>query len=104
MVHKAFLSEAGAPGSCTLYKGNDTEHSDFAIQICNEKLLFVRHAQDGKNHYSWRSRDPHDYLDCMSMCYAVASSQGLSGMNINSGLASHKRRMIVKKRPRVRVV
>lgn len=31
MVQKAFLSEAGAPGSCTLYDGDSDEHSDFAI-------------------------------------------------------------------------
>lgn len=105
MVQKAFLSEAGAPGSCTLYSGNNTEHSDFAIQVCNEKLLYVKHTQDGKNHYYWRSSDPHDYLDCMSMCFAVASSQGLSGMNINSGLASHKKKKkLFKLKPKLRIV
>ena len=108
MVQKAFMSEAGAPGSCSLYDGDADEHSDFAIQVCNEKLLFVKHSQDGKNHYSWKSADPHDYLDTMSMCYAVASSQGISGMNINTGLASHMtarhRRVIRRGKPKVRIV
>lgn len=32
----------------------------------------------GKDVYKWISKDPHDYLDCMSMCYAVAAANGLS--------------------------
>ena len=74
MVQKAFLSEVGAPGSCSLYDGDSDEHSEYAIQVCNEKLLFVKHTQDGRNHYNWKSQEPHDYLDCMSMCYSVESS------------------------------
>lgn len=104
MVQKAFLSELGAPGSCSIYDGDSDEHSDFSIQVCNEKLLFVKHAQDGRNHYNWKSFEPHDYLDCMSMCFAVASSQGISGFNINTGLASHKVKRTIKQKPRIRVV
>lgn len=54
------------------------EHRDFAIQVCNEKLRFVQHKA-GRDIYSWATKEPHDYLDCMSMCWAVAASQGLSG-------------------------
>lgn len=71
---RAVLAESGSPGSCTLYEGDADEHSEFARQVCNEKLLGVRHRQDGRNEYTWRTAEPHDYLDCMSMCWAVASS------------------------------
>ena len=100
MVQKAFLSELGAPGGCSMYDGDADEHSEFAIQVCNEKLLYVKHSQDGRNHYNWKTQEPHDYLDCMSMCYAVAASQGISGTNVNTGLESHraKQKIIKKKR------
>lgn len=105
MVQKAFLSELGAPGGCSIYDGDADEHSEFAIQICNEKLLFVKHSQDGRNHYNWKTQEPHDYLDCMSMCYAVASSQGISGININHSLDSHRTKKIMRKpKPKIRVV
>lgn len=73
MVQRAFLSEVGSAGSCSLYKGAKDEHSEFAIQVCNEKLLMVQHKQNGQDLYSWKSKEPHDYLDTMSMCYAVAA-------------------------------
>ena len=56
----------------------------------------------------WKSKEPHDYLDTLSMCYAVASSQGLSGVpviistvnpNSNKPLPIARR-----KRPRIRLV
>lgn len=31
MVQKAFLSELGAPGACSMYDGDSDEHSEFAI-------------------------------------------------------------------------
>jgi len=49
------------------------EHRDFAIQVCNEKLRFVQ-RKAGRDVYSWATKEPHDYLDVMSMCWAVAAS------------------------------
>lgn len=107
MVQRAFLSDVGSPGCCTLYKGDADEHADFSIQICNEKLLFVKHNPDGRNFYNWKTMEPHDYLDCMSMCFAVASSQGISSsVSSNQSFNANKRkiRFLPKKKPRLKII
>lgn len=38
-AQKALLCPAGAAGSCSIYFGDAEEHRDFAIQVCNEKLI-----------------------------------------------------------------
>lgn len=80
-AQKALLCPSGAAGSCGLYFGDVEEHRDFAIQACNEKLRFVQHKA-GRDIYSWNTKEPHDYLDVLSMCYAVAASQGMSGASM----------------------
>lgn len=105
MVHKAFLTEVGSPGSCSLYCSDVEDHTDFAMQICNEKILYVKHRQDGRNEYKWKTQEPHDYLDTMSMCFAVAASQGISGNNIrSSNLNGLKRTQKVVKKPKLKIV
>ena len=99
-AQKALLCPIGAVGSCTLYFGDVEEHRDFAIQVCNEKLRFVQHKA-GRDIYNWATKEPHDYLDCMSMCYAVAASQGVSGQF--SALTTPSRQAI-KKRPKIKIV
>lgn len=73
-AQRAFLSPLGSQGGCQLYNGTPEEHTDFAQQIANEHIKFVKHRPDGRNEYYWTSRDPHDYLDTCSMCFAIASS------------------------------
>lgn len=89
------LCPIGAVGSCTIYYGDVEEHRDYAIQVCNEKLRFVQH-KSGRDIYSWASKEPHDYLDCMSMCYAVAASQGLSG-SLGSTTALEQQKQVHRK-------
>lgn len=89
-AQKALVCPFGAAGSCSLYYGDAEEHRDFAIQVCNEKLISV-HRRSGRDVYSWKSREPHDYLDCMSMCFAVAASQGISGATVQAGKAGAPR-------------
>ena len=111
-VQKAFLAPVMSPGSCSLYNADQEEHAEFAIQFCNEKLKFVKHCQNGKDQYFFNTKEPHDYLDCMSMCYAVAATQGISGEQAvnnaasHSGMSAQKARiaMLLKQKPRVRVV
>ncbi len=86
VAQRAFLSQVGASGSCSLYKGDRDEHTDFAIQMCNERLRFVQHKA-GRDFYTWASKEPHDYLDCMAMSYAVAASQGMTGINFTGSSA-----------------
>ena len=39
---KAMMAEIGSVGSLCLYDGDIEEHKDFAIQFCNEKLMYKR--------------------------------------------------------------
>ena len=89
-AQRAFLSPLGSQGGCQLYNGTPEEHTDFAQQVSNEQIKFVKHRPDGRNEYYWTSREPHDYLDTCSMCFAIASSQGISGSNINRGISLNK--------------
>ena len=73
-VQKAFLAAAGASGSCSLFMGSAEDHSEYAMQVCNEKLLLVQHKADGRDIYTWRSQDPHDALDATAQAFAVAAS------------------------------
>lgn len=98
-AQKALLSPLGAAGSCSLYRGDSEEHRDFAIQVCNEKLISVQHRA-GKDIYTWKSFEPHDYCDCIAMCYAVAGSQGISGAVANRVRWPNR----LKKRPRIKIV
>ena len=48
------------------------------MQVCNERLRRkIQHA-NGKTEYDWLSKDPHDFLDCLAMCHAIAENQGLT--------------------------
>lgn len=108
MVHKAFLAEVGAPGSCSLYKADAEEHAEFAMQLCNERLMYVKHGLDGKNHYAWKSAEPHDFLDSCAQNFAVAASQSISGSNVSRCSAESSRANLLRRlhagRRKVRVV
>lgn len=97
-AQKAFLCEIGQTGCCTLYKGKADEHTEFALQICNEKLMFVSHKQDGRNIYHWSSKDPHDYGDTMAQAYAIAASQGMSSIHVlEDNNRKHSSRFMLKR-------
>ena len=106
-VQKAFLAPVMSPGSCSLYNAKSDEHVDFAIQVCNEKLQFIKHMPNGRDQYFFKTKEPHDFLDCMSMCFAVAASQGLSASGASS-LDSLKKRPNHRPqhfgKPRVKIV
>lgn len=78
-AQRGWCTEVGAPGGLSMFEG--AGHEDFAIQVSNEKLVAKRERPDGRYEYIWKTRDPHDYGDCMAMCYAIAANQGISGGN-----------------------
>jgi len=76
---RSFISEVGVAGGGSLFDGG-FNHSEFAVQICNERLTDKRPIAGGLAYaYSWKSKDPHDLLDCGAMLDALAGADGLNG-------------------------
>lgn len=76
-MHRAWGTETGAPGGISLFDGN-VNHSKFATQVANERLISKTKTKDGYS-YKWKTMEPHDYGDCLAMCYALAASEGITG-------------------------
>jgi len=75
LAQRSFVGAIGSAGSTDLFIGR---HTDFAQQVCNEKLA-GKVELNGKIIYDWRSKvgQPHDYLDCMAMAFAMAAMSGI---------------------------
>lgn len=99
-VQKAMLAEMGSAGSLCLYSGSTDEHAEFANQFCNERLVYVKHRQDGRHIYTWKSKEPHDMLDSTAQNFALCASQGISSSNF-SQIAT---RRPVRKKVKMRIV
>lgn len=54
--------------------GDTDEHSEYALQVCNERLILVQHKSDGRDFYTWKSQEPHDCLDSTAQAFAIAAS------------------------------
>ena len=72
--------------------------------MCNERLLLIQHKKDGRDIYSWKSREPHDALDATAQAFAVAASQGISGQNVRHINKPINAQSVRKPKPRIRVV
>ena len=81
-MHRAWATEPGADGGLSLFDGN-ANHYRFAVQVANEKLKAKTRVKssDGKERYAykWQTKNPHDFGDCLAMCYALAGVEGLTG-------------------------
>lgn len=82
-AQKSFLLEKGNVGSTSIFNGTEATHQEFAIQFCNETLLYKRQKPYGIE-YVWKSKEKHDYLDCMSMAFALCQNQNI-GIGSNVG-------------------
>lgn len=96
-AQRSWATETGAPGGLSMFDGVD--HDEFAIQVANERLVSKRDRADGRSEFTWKTKEPHDYGDCVAMCYAVAASQGLT-----SGTSAPRPRSAAPTRRRVRIV
>lgn len=79
-AQKAWGSEPGAPGGLSLFDGG-LNHFAFASQVANETLVskVPRPGFEGRSIYKWKTKEPHDYGDCLAMCYALAGAEGVTG-------------------------
>lgn len=100
-VQKGFLTEVGNIGSIQWYKGGN--HNQWAVQVCNERLVSKKLQPDGQWSFIWRDvGENHDVLDSLAQCLACYSSMGYSTgdtgrMQMNVSIKRNKR-------PRVRIV
>lgn len=81
-AQRAWATETGAAGGLSLFDGG-ANHYKFAVQIANEKLKAKTRtrSKDGRDCYAykWQTKNPHDYGDCVAMCYALAGAEGITG-------------------------
>jgi len=75
VMQKGFVSELGAPGSCTLPAGS---HHDFAHQVTREPLMQKGEGLSGQVEWIYkRTNEVHDFGDCMHMAYMGAAFNGV---------------------------
>ena len=81
-VQRAFVSEPGAPGGLSVFDSG-ARHVELAIQMSNERIRTKTKvpSYDGLDRWAivWESKEPHDFLDCGAMCYALAGDENLTG-------------------------
>lgn len=76
-AQRAFLGDVGTPGCATLYDGS--KHGEIAAEMAAEALEYKVQMSDGRTDYRWRKVGvANHYLDCFSMCYALAGAFGIS--------------------------
>jgi len=82
-AQKAFLLPVGAPGSVSIYGGNQLRHRKFARHIVSEKLLDFIPGEGKRDIYQWMLTpgENNDLLDALVGCYIGA---GLMGANYNA--------------------
>ena len=112
-VQRSILMPLGSPGGTVLYDALPMVHLEFASQICNELLKWKKTKADGRMEYHWKSKDPHDFLDTMSMLFAVAFSEGITTTStierhklesLNSTRQKNIRKLQMLRRKRVSIV
>lgn len=85
---RAWLGTVGAPGGLSLYDGG--RHSEFAEQICRERLLEKLAGQYGMV-WRWATQPGwHDYADALTMCYVAAAWNGI-GTTSGAGMTAKAR-------------
>jgi len=72
---RAWMATPGAPGSCTLYRGN--HDGEFLQQVTTRAFMGMVQKYKGQV-YDWvRSVGSDDYGDCLAMCRALAAYHGI---------------------------
>jgi hypothetical protein len=75
IMQRGWTGEPGAPGSCSLPRGN---HSDFAYQCTREPLEKKGPGLSGQLEWLYhQTNERHDYGDCMHMAYMGAAVAGI---------------------------
>ena len=53
-------------------------------------------GKDGRDCYAykWITKNPHDYGDCVAMCYALAGADNITGTNTQTTHSTKNRRKV----------
>jgi hypothetical protein len=74
IAQRGWTGQPGAPGSCSLPAGR---HNEFSEQVCREQLA-GKDEIGGRHVWVWNTwPGPHDFGDCMTMLYMIASHAGI---------------------------
>ena len=96
-AQKAWDTETGGAGGLSIYDGGEN-HYKFAAQIANEKLKAKTKTRDRNGRecydYKWQTRNPHDYGDCVAMCYALAGADNITGEDTRTKHSTRNRRKV----------
>jgi len=76
IVQRAFLTDPGTLGSCSLYGDSKVVHLKFADEICNE-VLRQKYNTDYGTRWEWEEKGVHDKLDALVLTYVGASMIGI---------------------------
>ena len=94
----AWNTELGGDGGLSLYDGG-ANHAAFASQVANERLVskvkLRKQRGDGEEQYAytWKTKNPHDYGDCLAMCYALAASGNVTGDGAPPRIGKRRRKV-----------
>lgn len=102
-VQKGFLQAVGNLGSISWYKGSD--HTQFALQICSEKLIDKKDQADGTTKYSWRNVGKDwDALDALAQALACYGSFNFSDNTTGIQNISQKRILRFRKKSKIKII
>lgn len=95
-AQKAWDTETGGAGGLSLYDGG-ANHYKFAVQVANEKLKAKTKTRDRNGRecyaYTWQTKNPHDFGDCVAMCFAIAGAGDLTGEGTPQKNTKHRRKV-----------
>lgn len=96
-AQRAWATETGGAGGLSIFDGG-ANHYKFAAQIANERLKAKTktRGRDGRDCYAykWITKNPHDYGDCVAMCYAIAGADNITGSSPQTTRSERNRRKI----------
>ena len=87
VAQRAWLGEVGSPGSVSLFDGL---HSEFAAQVCGDKLM-GKGEVGGQMFWNWHKVPGYnDFGDAMAQAYALTAYQGIG----TAGRVGKSRRVV----------
>ena len=93
VAQRAWTGAEGGPGTVSLYAGT---HTEFAQQICTQKLT-GKGEIGGAMHWNWvKLPGKNDFHDAMAQCYALAAYEGIG---TGGAMPAKKKARVVIRRP-----